>query len=519
MTRALDIEKHDTSMQEVLDALSGLPREQLADAASWFSKDLANESDERIASGDELAQIFPYSNFSVDEIFTASFISKSDKHSLNQLLSDTAGHWGRLVGSRVAIRLDDKSAPGTGRLLLIEMPGLNTFLDRLFSPNALTTAEKLILIQVVCGQNLKEAAAIDGLSWETKRTHFKSVIAKTGIASQGELASYVVAQLLISLRDHSRQGETHNAFLTASDRFMADGVRTLIVSDDHGRTHRMLDAGPKRGQPVIVLHSQIVTEILPEFIEALERQNMRFVFPLRHGQFGPVDGKVTFEEYCVHAIAGIDKAIQIFGDDKVPLVCIQSGYYFGLRYADLYPDKIDQLIFLAASYKPASDLKLGNLRRKYVALLTKNAWLVDKVMDYVRKKIENPRNLKSLMKDDCKQSDDDLRILDELFDDPRRVECLQNSLLQSGISIRHEYKILGQPDWSGIEENLHRKHFIHGETDGVYSLESIRELAQDTGASFTVVDGVGQMFFGEKVLEAVDAIAGSLEQYSENIVS
>ena len=134
MTRALDIEKHDTSMQEVLDALSGLPREQLADAASWFSKDLANESDERIASGDELAQIFPYSNFSVDEIFTASFISKSDKHSLNQLLSDTAGHWGRLVGSRVAIRLDDKSAPGTGRLLLIEMPGLNTFLDRLFSP-------------------------------------------------------------------------------------------------------------------------------------------------------------------------------------------------------------------------------------------------------------------------------------------------------------------------------------------------------------------------------------------------
>ena len=510
---------HDTSMQEVLDALSGLPREQLADAASWFSKDLADDADERLGSDDGLAQIFPYSNFSVDEISVASIFSKSDRYSIDQLLSDTAGHWGMLVGSWVAIRLDDKSSPGSGRLLLIEKAGLHTFLDRLFSINALTAAEKLILIQVVCGQNLKEAAAIDGLSWETKRTHFKSVIAKTGIASQGELASYVVAQLLISLHDHSRQSEKHNAFLAAADRFMADGVRTLIVRDDDGGTHRMLDLGPKRGHPVILLHSQIIPEIMPELLGALARQNMRFVFPLRHGQFGPLDGKVAFEEYRAHAIAGIDKAIAIFGDDRVPLVCLQSGYYFGLRYADLYPEKIDQLIFLAASYKPASGKKLGNLRRQYIALLSKNAWLVDKVMDFIRKKIENPRNLKSLIADDCKQSSDDLRIIDELFDDPQRVKCLQNCLLQSGISIRHEYKILGQPDWSGIDENIHRKHFIHGQSDGVYSLESIRELAQEVGASLAVINGVGQMFVGEKILEAVDAIADSLEQPSENKVS
>ena len=178
---------HDTSMQEVLDALSGLPREQLADAASWFSKDLADDADERLGSDDGLAQIFPYSNFSVDEISVASIFSKSDRYSIDQLLSDTAGHWGMLVGSWVAIRLDDKSSPGSGRLLLIEKAGLHTFLDRLFSINALTAAEKLILIQVVCGQNLKEAAAIDGLSWETKRTHFKSVIAKTGYCQSGRI--------------------------------------------------------------------------------------------------------------------------------------------------------------------------------------------------------------------------------------------------------------------------------------------------------------------------------------------
>src|SRR5262245_31866110 len=59
----------------------------------------------------------------------------------------------------------------------------------------LTPAEARLALQLVAGETLRSAAAKLGISYETVRTHLKTIFNKTGTCRQAELVVVLVAVL------------------------------------------------------------------------------------------------------------------------------------------------------------------------------------------------------------------------------------------------------------------------------------------------------------------------------------
>ena len=64
----------------------------------------------------------------------------------------------------------------------------------------LSAGEVRVLKQVICGIDLAEAARVDGVSRETKRSQFKAVARKFACHSQVEVASLSLTRLLLAVR-------------------------------------------------------------------------------------------------------------------------------------------------------------------------------------------------------------------------------------------------------------------------------------------------------------------------------
>jgi DNA-binding CsgD family transcriptional regulator len=59
----------------------------------------------------------------------------------------------------------------------------------------LTPAEARLALQLVAGETLRSAAAKMGISYETVRTHLKTIFNKTGTCRQAELVVVIVTAL------------------------------------------------------------------------------------------------------------------------------------------------------------------------------------------------------------------------------------------------------------------------------------------------------------------------------------
>lgn len=72
---------------------------------------------------------------------------------------------------------------------------MNEPIDLLRSHFGLTPAEARLALQLVAGETLRSAAAKLGISYETVRTHLKTIFNKTGTCRQAELVVVLVAVL------------------------------------------------------------------------------------------------------------------------------------------------------------------------------------------------------------------------------------------------------------------------------------------------------------------------------------
>ena len=124
------------------------------------------------------------------------------------LLNSTANYFGILWESRLVLNIKENSSGYTGKLLIFDSDTLNRALNTIYPEHNLTHAEKRTLYQVICGLSMREAAELDGLSPETKRSQIKSVRAKTGLGRQADIATYTVTRLLM---DTETNVSNHNS--------------------------------------------------------------------------------------------------------------------------------------------------------------------------------------------------------------------------------------------------------------------------------------------------------------------
>nr|WP_234820884.1 hypothetical protein [Sinorhizobium medicae] len=201
-----------------------------------------------------------------------------------QNIADGLSRQGEL---RSGILLDDGLAvivPGGSdrptRLIVLRDSALFDAVGKLASDEPLFASERRLLKQLICGFNLAAAAALDGVSHETKRSQFKSLARKLGGGSQAEIASRALSRVFLEIASVSRPGVPHDDYFDDLLREFAPGARTLRLRCRSGKSHRFVDVGPVDGRPAVMLHPMILPDLREGDIEALKTLSTRLIITL-----------------------------------------------------------------------------------------------------------------------------------------------------------------------------------------------------------------------------------------------
>ena len=143
------------------------------------------------------------------------------------------------------------SEDSTFYLLLVLDQGRQTELlnSQFVAQYDLTEKEQNVLLKLIHGRNVKEAAAELFVSENTVKTHLKSLFRKTESKSQADIIRLALtheSQVLDSYFDPSSGG-------LAS--IVNDETRDKFITLDNGLKIAYREYGPKDGKPIVICHN------------------------------------------------------------------------------------------------------------------------------------------------------------------------------------------------------------------------------------------------------------------------
>jgi pimeloyl-ACP methyl ester carboxylesterase len=216
-----------------------------------------------------------------------------------------------------------------------------------FNPGSgVTEAERRAMFQLVAGTSLREAAALDGVSVETKRVQVKSAAAKLQCAGQLDLVRLMIGQLTyVSAVAEDEAGEARFAGDFVA-RNLAGGVELTLERLTDGRLRRCLEVGPADGRPVVTLHGMMFGTLISGARPALEAAGLRLIVPLRRGYLDPRPVLGLAAEGTLADLSLVDVADLIERRSLGPATVLghSLGAVLALRLADRRPELVARLV-------------------------------------------------------------------------------------------------------------------------------------------------------------------------------
>lgn len=399
--------------------------------------------------------------------------------------------------------VQEPSAPDTGRLIFVE----DGQLLRIHQTSSLTPAELRTLKQILCGHSLRDSAATDSVSYETKRSQFKSLGNKIGIRRQADVVTYTLTRLMANNLRIDTEQTLHDEVRAYHREHLPADTRLHILVGDDGLHHRIFDMGPIDGTTLICLHPQIFPGFRQHDIDSLHERHLRLLWPLRHGQMAPSDPVLSSSAYIAHSLQSIDMARSLQIDcSTTTLVALVSGGYFAIEYALKNP-QTDQLIFVGASYKTGvSDSFSDKFRYGMIKLAASNKPLTRMLLHFVGRKFRDKHLLTKFFLNLYSQCETDLRVLDEEFSSESNLTAIQRRILSSENSILRDFFVHARPNWQSLSTLGGKFAFIHGQCDSAHSIDDIRTLATRHNAAVTELDGLGQLLYYDHLEPLLDSI-------------
>jgi DNA-binding CsgD family transcriptional regulator len=422
---------------------------------------------------------------------------------LNAVLQQTQNQLGIVHHNYLVLNVQEPSTPDAGRLIFVE----DTQLLHIYPTSSLTPAELRTLKQILCGHSLRDSAVTDSVSYETKRSQFKSLGHKIGISRQADVVTYTLTRLLASnLRDDTEPA-LHEEVRAYHRECLPPNVRLHIMLGDDGRHHRIFDMGPIDGTALICLHPQIFPGFRPQDIELLHARNIRLLWPLRQGQMAPADPVLSSDAHIAHAIQSIDlaKTLQI-NHDTTTLVALVSGGTYAIEYALLNP-LIDRVVFVGASYKAGVGNSFSDkFRYGLIKLASRNKPLTRKLLHFLGKKLRDKNMLTKFFLNLYSGCESDLQVLEEEFSSEQKLSAIQRRILSSENSIIQDFFAHIRPNWPTLSMLGGKFVFIHGQQDTAHSIDDIRALAVRHNAPVRELEGLGQLLYYEHMGPLLDSL-------------
>lgn len=141
----------------------------------------------------------------------------------------------------------------------------------------LSEKEQNVLVKLMRGCTVKQAASELFVSDNTIRSHLKSLFRKTGSNSQSDLIRLVL----------THESQVFDSYFDTTSRFVTTSQDTQdkSITLESGLTISYREYGPENGTPIIVCHNGYGCRVMvpDSYLIVLERENKRLIIPDRSG--------------------------------------------------------------------------------------------------------------------------------------------------------------------------------------------------------------------------------------------
>lgn len=377
----------------------------------------------------------------------------------------------------------------------------------------LTASELTTLLQLLAGMQLREAAACDGVGYEAKRNHVKSVLSKTGYSRQMDLVSDLLSQILLEILSQERQQTDQYSIATYARRFLpSDFALHKIVGDD-GITRSVLEVGPKNGQPVIVIHGTFFGHISPSFADHLYTNNLRLLIPIRMGFFDETAELMPFEAYRKAIRLSIMAAYSLASHTSISLLSVSNGTSFAMDFALNYPDHVNHMFIFSAEIEGYKNNKTAP---KFYNALTRLALEYPMglrlAIRYSQKKLSNIEGVTKVLSGIFGDNAKDRDIIKQGFGAPHFGEHFIDWFKYSSIGFLQDYRNRAEIDWTLLQNIKAPVHLIHGTEDPLCRIDVLREFSETlVNPSLFEIKGMGHLMDDADRSQAMQYVAQSLE--------
>lgn len=363
-----------------------------------------------------------------------------------------------------------------------------------------THSELRLLKQLICGMGLSEASRKDGVSHETKRTHYKSLSRKLGVRSQNQLTNRVLTRLLFdpqpSVNDKGLQPDEY--FIELIRDFIPSARCFQLLGAD-GQRHRFVDIGPVSGRPVALVHPMILPDIRQDDIALMHEQGLRLIVPLRNGAMSKTPDRLSIAAHLNHACEGIELVRTHFAGEKLDLILCVSGCAYGIEYARRYPEHVRSIALVGACVQPTAGTGIsGRLRKSLFALAGMNWRVYSETLIFFCQRMGQPETLRQLLLRHYRPCPADFSVVQREYTSSNGGERARKLFSASVESMTHDFYHQGSLEWEKLPCGTFPVAFIHGDRDTVHRIEDIHALAKSLGeVPVYTISNAGQLLYYE----------------------
>lgn len=399
----------------------------------------------------------------------------------------------------------------TIRLVFVSRTTFSVVLEDAFSQSRFTNAELQLLLQLLCGHSIRSAAEEDDVSYETKRSQFKSLTTRAGFKTQNE----AIRKTLLALTSHSLDAmgvflgnavDHSDETLRFLNAYYPGQFRVMKIMGRSKRVIRLIETGPVSGTPVIWLHSQTLPPPSQFSDDWCEKENIRLIIPLREGFLSSLRSGPAPAEHLERAAEDIADVIHMLAGGRARIVAQSTGVAYAIQVAREEPQIITGMTFAASAF-------VGEYRNHLVGkfvdgfrnLLGRNPFILSKSYDRYMNRISTREGLWAVLSSTYEASPRDMSIFEDILSERVGHTMMYDSYRLSRHSVVSDIGMRALDVWRQVQHlpNVPTM-FVHGETDPINSIGDAR-LVQKTVASsqFVELKGEGQSLFLSLLKEVV----------------
>lgn len=419
-----------------------------------------------------------------------------------------------LAGDDLLVCREENTDRSSGHIVIISPEAMSWFLRTDFPEAAFSPALLRVLICYIAGLSLGRIAALNGKSVDTIKSQSRELRRRLGLQRTDDIARIVGTRLALSI-EKTLDGDLAGRNLEFAyyvRRYLPQGVRSMVLLDEQGRLHRILDMGPKSGVPLICLHPMILSDFRDQDIDLLNELGLRLLWPLRNGLIAPTDPALSEAEQIDHACKGIEIAGRIFVDGKVSILSFNASSKVMLVYASSNPEGVEALFFAGVCIpmeRPETSVR--RLGRGMISLASRNRALMSAALEYLRRQVFTPDRMEKFLASHFRGRPADMTIVKSELCGKFGSDRLRDALIASIRSAQHDFSFQRTIGWHNARQLKAEMHFFHGMDDVIHPLPQVEALVADIlGATLHRLPGAGDLLYHEHLKSILTPIASLL---------